>query len=59
MVFKDHFDLSQATIQTQANFFLQKYGPTIVNQFFSWHNLTETIGTQIFDWTMSSQTKQN
>ena len=33
MVFKDHFDLSQA-IQTQAIFFLQKYGPTIVNQFF-------------------------
>ena len=49
MVFKDHFDLSQATIQTQANFFLQKYGPTIVNQFFWWHNATQTIGTQIFD----------
>ena len=48
MVFKDHFDLSQA-IQTQAIFFLQKYGPTIVNQFFWWHNATQTIGTQIFD----------
>ena len=54
-----YLDLSWVTIQILAKFCLQKYGQTIVNQLIALHNVTQTMGTQFFDWMISSKTNNH